>query len=238
MNPALPSVPDAARTQQILSHLPLFQQLDAAQLQALMRDLTPHRVAKGELLFHRGDPANGFYVLAFGQIKLFMVNPQGQEKVVEVIYQGQSLGEAVMFLGKPYPVSAEALQDTLALRIDQRAVDALLGIDPSFARRMLAGLSVRLHSLIRDVATYAERSSTQRVVGYLLQQCEALLVDDNDQVAVDLPTTKQVIASRLNLTPESLSRSFQELSKAGLIAVDGRTIHIASVHQLRTYQPS
>lgn len=237
MNAASPPVPDAARTLQILSHLPLFQQLDATQLQALMQDLTQHRVAKGELLFHRGDPATGFFVVAFGQIKLFMVNPQGQEKVVEVIHQGQSLGEAVMFLGKPYPVSAEALQDTLALRIDHRAVDALLSADPSFARRLLAGLSVRLHSLIRDVETYAERSSTQRVVGYLLQQCEALLMNDNDQVAVDLPTTKQVIASRLNLTPESLSRSFLELSKAGLIAVDGRTIHIQSVHQLRTYQP-
>lgn len=72
------TVPDAERTRQILS-----------QLQALMQDLTQHRVAKGELLFHRGDAATGFYVPAFGQVKLFMVNPQGQEKVSELVRDGE-----------------------------------------------------------------------------------------------------------------------------------------------------
>jgi CRP-like cAMP-binding protein len=145
------------------------------------------------------------------------------------------LGEAVMFLGKPYPVSAEALQDALLLRLERSAVDALLDTDPGFARRMLAGLSLKLHSLLKDVDTYSQRSSTQRVIGYFLQQCEE--APDDQPVALDLPVAKQVIASRLNLTPESLSRSLAELSRAGLIDVQGRTIVIASLQRLREHTP-
>lgn len=225
------------RALQVLSHVPLFQAVPPEQLRLLMLGVTEHRLQRGEVLFHRGAPATGFYVVAYGLVKLGMTNSQGVEKVLEIIRPGQSLGEAVMFLGKPFPVTAETLQDSLLLRIDQSAVDRLLASEPQFARRMLAGLSVRLHTLVRDVETYSERSSTQRVIGYLLQQCEAALAGEDDTHAVDLSTSKQVIASRLSLTPETLSRSFQELTKAGLIEVQGRTIHIHSVQRLRGHQP-
>lgn len=234
-SPDAPTPPDATQAQRILSHLPLFQSATPAQLATLASHVTQHRLDKGALLFQRGDAATGFFIVVYGQIKLFMLSPQGQEKVVEIIHPSQSLGEAVMFLGKPYPVSAEALQDALLLRLERSAVDALLDTDPGFARRMLAGLSLKLHSLLKDVDTYSQRSSTQRVIGYFLQQCEE--VPDTEPVALDLPVAKQVIASRLNLTPESLSRSLAELSRAGLIDVQGRTIVIASLQRLREHAP-
>ncbi len=230
-----PTPPDATQAQRILSHLPLFQSATPVQLATLASHVTQHRLDKGALLFQRGDAATGFFIVVYGQIKLFMLSPQGQEKVVEIIHPSQSLGEAVMFLGKPYPVSAEALQDALLLRLERSAVDALLDTDPGFARRMLAGLSLKLHSLLKDVDTYSQRSSTQRVIGYFLQQCEE--APDAEPVALDLPVAKQVIASRLNLTPESLSRSLAELSRAGLIEVQGRTIVIASLQRLREHTP-
>lgn len=234
-SPDAPTPPDATQAQRILSHLPLFQSATPVQLATLASHVTQHRLDKGALLFQRGDAATGFFIVVYGQIKLFMLSPQGQEKVVEIIHPSQSLGEAVMFLGKPYPVSAEALQDALLLRLERSAVDALLDTDPGFARRMLAGLSLKLHSLLKDVDTYSQRSSTQRVIGYFLQQCEE--APDDQPVALDLPVAKQVIASRLNLTPESLSRSLAELSRAGLIDVQGRTIVIASLQRLREHTP-
>ena len=139
-----------------------------------------------------------------------------------------------MFLGRPYPVFAEALDQSTLLAIGQDAVFDLLASDPSFARKMLAGLSLRLHSLMQDVESYSLRSSTQRVIGYLLQLCP------NDhpgegRMEIALPTSKQTIASRLNLTPETFSRILHELTQAGLIAVQGKLVIFQDFKRLREY---
>lgn len=220
-------------TLKILTQLPLFQALSAEQLDAIICDVSETRLNKGEFLFQRGDIVTGFYVVVYGQVKLSMLGIQGPEKVVEIIGPRQSLGEAVMFLDRPYPVTGQALEDCLLLRIARGAVDRLLAEDIHFARRMLAGLSMRLHSLIQDVESYSLRSSAQRVIGYLLQLCPED-AGDSEQ-AIHLPTAKNIIASRLNLTPETLSRVLQELARNGLIEVRGRSISISSLRRLREF---
>jgi CRP-like cAMP-binding protein len=96
---------------------------------------------------------------------------------------------------------------------------------------MLAGLSRKLHGLVRDVEAYTLRSGTERVVGYLLAD-----VPDGaggEPVVVNLSAGKSVIASRLNMTPEHFSRILHDLAAAGTIEVEGRTIRIPSVERLR-----
>jgi CRP-like cAMP-binding protein len=219
---------------QILSRLPLFQELATEQIAALEPACRERRLAKGEMLFQKGDLAKGFYVVVFGQIKLAFPSSQGNEKVMQIVGARQSFGEAIMFLNRPCPVFAEGLVDSLLLHIGSGPVFALLESDPLFARRMLAGLSMRLHSLVQDVETYSLRSSAQRVVGYLLQQCpqEGACIGSFD---ISLPTSKQVIASRLNLTPETLSRIFHDLASNGLIVVSGKQITINDVKRLSEF---
>jgi CRP-like cAMP-binding protein len=188
------------------------------------------------MLFQKGDPPRGFYVVVFGQIKLAFPSEQGNEKVVEIIGQYQTFGEAVMFMERPYPVFAEALVDTLLLHIGSSAVFDLLARDASFARSMLAGLSMRLHALIQDVESYSLRSSAQRLIGYLLQHAGEA-GPQQGPLDVELPTSKQVIASRLNLTPETFSRILHDLIDAGLVTVQGRQIRILALERLRQHQP-
>lgn len=219
---------------QILSRLPMFQQLTDEQIAALEPACRERRLLRGEMLFQKGDPARGFFVVVSGQIKLAFPSAQGNEKVVEILGPQQSFGEAVMFMDRPYPVFAEGLLDSRLLHISSAPVFALLEADPLFARRMLAGLSTRLHSLVQDVEAYSLRSSAQRVVGYLLQQCP-----EGGSAAgsfnISLPTSKQVIASRLSLKPETLSRIFHDLASNGLIEVSGKHITINDVRRLREF---
>lgn len=223
---------------QILQRLPLFHELSPEQLAHIVAGTRERRLAKGELLFHKGDLPRGFYLIVFGQIKLAFPSSQGNEKVVEIIGPRQSFGEAVMFMDRPYPVLAESLADALLLHIAQSAVFDLLERDASFARRLLAGLSLRLHSLLQDVESYSQRSSVQRLIGYLLERADqggaAAAAGGN---SVTLPTAKQVIASRLNLTPETLSRIFHDLTEAGLISVHGKEITIHDPERLRRFDP-
>ena len=217
---------------QILSHQPLFQELSSEQVAQIAAATREKRLAKGEMLFQKGDIPFGLFVTIFGQIKLAFPSSQGNEKVVTIIGPRQCFGEAVMFMDRPYPVFAESLSDSLLLHISKAAIIELLVRDTTFALRMLAGLSLRLHSLVDDVESYSLRSSTQRVIGYLLQLCEQE-VDSEGEKTATLPTSKQVIASRLNLTPETLSRIFHDLADAKLISVHGRQI---TIHDLRRLQ--
>jgi CRP-like cAMP-binding protein len=221
---------------QILARLPLFVELAPEQIAHITTHTREKRLQKGEMLFQKGDMPRGFYLVVFGQIKLAFPSSQGNEKVINILGPHQSFGEAAMFMDRPYPVFAEALADTLLLHIARHAVIDLLEQDTSFARRMLAGLSMRLHALVQDVESYSLRSTTQRVIGFLLQQGQEEAQGEKD-ITIALTTSKQVIASRLSLTPETLSRVFHDLSNSGLITVQGKQITIHDMHRLRQFEP-
>lgn len=225
------------KTQAFLASLPLFREAASVELDRIAAGTTELHVPRGEMLFNKGDPCLGFHLVIYGQVKLAFVSPQGSEKVVEIVGPGYSFGEALMFMEKPYIVMAQTLADSLLLHVSRDAVFAELERNPKFARKMLAGLSRRLHGLIADVESYSLQSCTQRVIGYLLRQGEDQAAA-NSAYAVTLPTSKAVVASRLNLTPEHFSRILHDLADDGLISVDGREVKILDVAKLRGYSGS
>lgn len=218
-----------------LSVLPLFNDMQPTELQRLADGSQLRRLARGDTVFHVGQPCDEFHVTVVGQVKLFAISPSGQEKVIELIGPGNSFAEAFMFIGRPYMVSAQALTDTLLLTIGKKAVLDEIAIDSRFALRMLAGISRRLHGLVHDVQGYALHSGLQRVIGYLLRDRDE---NDSNSITVSLPVSKGTIASRLSLTPEYFSRVLHELEASGLIQIDKREIRIPDANKLAAYQPS
>ena len=219
----------------LLTHIPLFNGLAPEEIARMARSTREIHVSKGDILFHKGDPCNGFHLLVYGQVKLAFTSQQGSEKVVEILTQGQSFGEAVMFMDKPYIVFAQALTDSLLLHVSKAAVFEELQRDHNLCRKMLAGMAMRLHQLMNDVESYSLHSGKQRIIGYLLRELPDAEVNGIN-VVITLPTNKGVIASRLNLTQEHFSRILHELSELGLIVVEGRKIHIPSVANLRKHE--
>lgn len=215
-----------------LARLPLFDELAPAELEQIGRATADLHVAKGEIIFRRGDPCTGFHIVIYGQVKLAFVSAEGNEKVVEIIGPGHSFGEALMFMEKPYIVTSQALADTLLLHVPKTVIFDGLERDPKFARKMLAGLSRRLHGLICDVEAYSLSSGTQRVIGYLLKEAERA----EDGGRVHLEVSKVVLSSRLNLTPEHFSRILHDLSARKMISVEGRDITILDIERLRNYE--
>lgn len=222
------------KTQAFLSSLPLFKEVAPVELDRIAVGTTELHVPRGEMLFNKGDPCVGFHLVIYGQVKLAFISPQGSEKVVEIVGPGFSFGEALMFMEKPYVVMAQTLADSLLLHVSKQVVFDEIERNPSFARKMLAGLSRRLHGLIGDVEAYSLQSGTQRVIGYLLRQ-EQDLAAASAPYSVMLPTSKAIVASRLNLTPEHFSRILHELADRGLISIDGREVKILDVSKLRMY---
>ena len=192
------------------------------------------RARKHEVLFQKGDMADGMHVLVMGQVKLALPAANGSEKVVHMCGPGSTFGEAVLFLERPYPVSAQATVDSIVLLIAKRALLEAMDASPQLSRKMLASLSVRLHELLDDMESCTLRSSAQRVVCFLNQSLPAFEEGPYD---IHLPASKQTIASQLNLAPETLSRVLGHLADSGLIKVKGRTITVLNGRALRAFNP-
>jgi CRP-like cAMP-binding protein len=211
-----------------LRGIALFAELEPEELQTIAQGTTTRRLQRGELLFQKGDPANGFYLLLEGQVKLALLAPDGHEMVVELVQPGGTFGEAVLFINRPFPAYAEALRASRVLFVSREPLLHAVHNQPEFAMRLLAGLSLRLHRLVREIEELTTRSALQRVIGYLLGRHA-----DTGEAAIRLPASKAVIAARLNLTPETFSRMLNTLQQQALINVDGRTITLLDPERLQ-----
>jgi len=218
-----------------LSLLPLFHDVRPAELDRLVQAARLRQLARGEIIFRVGQPCSEFHVVVSGQIKLFALSPQGQEKIIEIVGAGCSCAEAFMLLERPYLVSGQALTETVLLTVSRQAVIREIEDNRDFSMRMLAGLSMRLHSLIHDVQAYALQTGVERVIGYLLRELPETRAGQNaphKPASVTLPVSKAAIASRLSMTPEYFSRVLHELESQGLITVGRREITIPDLAKL------
>ncbi|MDZ4140958.1 MAG: Crp/Fnr family transcriptional regulator [Methylotenera sp.] len=217
---------------QRLSEFYMFSELQPAQIERLVAGTRALDVPRGGTLFNRGDRAHGFYLLLEGQVKLGVISPQGDEKVIGLIQPGQSFGEAVLFLERSFPIYAQAILDAKVLLITRDTIFDILDNDVTVVRRMLAGISARNRQLVNDIESISLQNSTQRLIGYLLQ----ISADSPNPARVQLPANKLTIASMLNITPETLSRVMLRLHNAGLIEVNGKEIVITNVAGLRDFE--
>lgn len=224
----------AINIEALLSRVPLFNSLAPGEIARIARGTREIRAEKGDILFHKGDPCNGFHLIVYGQVKLAFTSPAGGEKVVEILGQGQTFGEALMFMDKPYIVFAQTLSDSLLLHLSKSVIFEELERDPTLGRKMIAGMSMRLHQLVMDVESYSMQSGKQRIIGYLLRELPD--EEQGNDIVVTLPTNKGIIASRLNLTQEHFSRILHELTELGLIVVEGRKIRIPDLDRLRGHE--
>lgn len=217
--------PTLTGTLKLLAEMPMFRNLTPTQLNDIARWCQVRRLVKGEPVYCQGDTPRALYHLVEGQIKRVVTTPDGGEKVLEVLNPVQSFGEAELFAPRPYASHAEAVQPSVVLQIGKDAVLRMIAQDPQFSLQVLTLIAERQSAMERDVAARQVRSGSARVMDYLLDLAGDELSSSGDTM-LELRTSKQLIASRLDLTPESLSRAFRSLSDARLISVRGRRVTI------------
>ena len=206
----------------------LFARLSDAQLARVSERARKLHLAEGEGLFEQGDPAERFYLVLRGQIKLYRLSPAGNEKVIEVIAPGSTFAEALMFLDRPrYPVGAQALQAAELISVDAQDFARMLRESVETCFLLLGDMSQRLRGLIREIDDISLHSATCRVAGWLLAHAD----EESDEF--DLQVPKQILASRLSVKPETFSRIIKNLGAQGLVQVKGNRVRIQDRAGLR-----
>lgn len=206
----------------------LFASLPADMANRLLDAAHVKCFRRGETIFHHGDTAHSIHIVTEGWVKLYRIASNGTEAVVGVMTRGQSFGEPIALRGAAYPVSAEATTAVELLAVPARAFLDLLREHPETAISILSATFMHLQELVEQIEQLKARSGAQRVAEFLLELCP----DEAESAAVTLPYDKALIAGRLGMKPESLSRAFARLRDFG-VRVNQTNAAIASVTALR-----
>lgn len=185
---------------------------------------------KGQLIFQQGDQAKHFYVVLSGWVKLFRQLPSGDEAILHIFTAGETFAEVVMFGNQEYPASAEVVADAKLLAISCEHFKTQVARNPEIAMRMLASSSIHLKHLVVEIEQIKARTSIQRVAFFLLGFCPK----DTVSAVIELPYEKNLIATRLGIKPESLSRVLNQLRGYGVECVKNKIVisDISRLHQI------
>ena len=193
----------------------------------MIGDRAPKAYGRGEQLFEQGEPADGFFCILEGWAKLYRLREDGEEVVVAIFSAGETFAEVAMFLGGRYPASCEAVSAARILKIDAANLRRAVLAEPQLAFDMLAAASMRLRELVDEIEQLKARSAPQRIADFFVKQAGL----GSGSVRIALPYEKALIASRLGMKPESLSRALLRLLPVG-VTVDRESVTIDDVGKL------
>ncbi len=185
---------------------------------------------RNQNLFFQGEDAKYLFVVLEGWVKLTRNTPAGDEVVVHVYSVGNSFGEAAALNRGAYPVTAVAVTGCRVLKIDAAHVLRLLSTEPELAISLLGATFKHLHELIIQVEEIKALSGVKRLAAFLL----ALAPVHEGSCAFRLPYDKSLIAARLGIKPESLSRAFARLREQGVL-VSRDNVAISDVESLHEF---
>ena len=214
----------------VVANLELFRGASPSQLAAVSSQCWTLLVRKFGAVMERNARPQGLFALAYGSVKLALRTPSGELRVLRLVSAGQTFGEAAALLGQRNLYEAQAIAETKLVVIPPAALYGLIDRDPRFARSLLIALAERKRELLAEIESVTYRRGAERLAHYLGSL--AARRGPEGACSVQLPTSKTLIAARLNMKKETLSRLLGTLAREGLIVIAGREIAILDQERL------
>jgi CRP-like cAMP-binding protein len=215
-----------------LSAFKCFKQLPHPQREYLLANSQRLTVSRQDRLFENGNQCAGVFCLTAGRIRIGIIAASGNERTIEVVLPGETFGEAGIFRPHEAPVYAQAIMQSDLLCIDRAAILAGIQQWPEMGSVFLELACTRINQLLAGMYVCCLRNAHQRVNDFLLQNAQPV-GRSRTQGVVSLPVSKAVVASSLNLSPETFSRELHVLAEKGMIRVERTSIHVYDLEQLR-----
>lgn len=212
-----------------ISRTPLFADVEPGDLAVLLDQAQAVSYPETELLFSQGDKADRFFVVLEGRVNLFALTESGDQSIIEVFDGISTFAEAAMFSSGKFPLNCEVLTGSRLVHVPAAPFMKRLAEKRELAFHLLAGLSRWQHRMIHEISELKSKSPGQRLASFLLAlACDA----EGGAAQVRLPITKAVLASRIGIAPESLSRALGRLKAVG-VESHGREVVLTNLPALR-----
>ena len=213
----------------ILAETAFFTDISPKDLEQLADLCELRSWDSGDILFHAGQRADGFYVVIEGEIEVYRATENLREHIIHQISEGELCGEVPLFSGGTYPACARARGNLRALYVPGGPFFELVRANPDILLEMLAVLGRRLRRFVDLIADLSLKDVQARLADYLLQLRKS---QSSDLVVLD--ASKREIASRLGTIQETLSRALAKFRNQEIIAIEGKKIEIIDPKKLRS----
>lgn len=199
------------RAESILKSCQLFAAVHATRLQRLAENSRLCKFAKGQVIFQQGDPCPGVYVIGQGSVRLYRIAPNGKEHVLHLVGPGGTFAEVAAIADFHAPASAQAVTPAVCVLIPLEFFRKQLEEDHPLCLEVMRGLAFWVRHTVTLLEDIVLRDAVGRVARFLLE------AEPEDQDVVKLPGLKRHVASHLNLTSETFSRTLSRLIEGGLV---------------------
>lgn len=213
--------------------LPLFRGVAAEHVDAMLKGSFLQRFPTHVELVREGDLPDFLHVIVDGQVEIFSAY-RDRETTVSVLGPGQSFIVAAVVLDRIYLKSARSLTAARILLVPADVVRRFFAEDAGFARALAVELALAYRGVVKELKNHKLRSNLERLANWLIAHNAKMGATG----CFDLPFDKKVLASRLGMVPEVLSRGFAALRPYG-VEVHNSTIHLGDIKSLhKLAQPS
>jgi CRP/FNR family transcriptional regulator len=217
-----------------LARCPLFSTLPLADLARIAGAARTMRLPAGQMIFHEGQPCEGFYVVVAGSVRVFKIGPDGRERILHIVRSPHSFAEAAMFGQGVYPAFAAAIESSRLMLIRRDAFLNELRERPRLAFGVFESLSTWMRRLVDQLDDETFLNARARLANYLLRAARRQGTGAASPCRVHLTEAKKDVASQLGMVPETFSRALADLESRGLIRMSGRRIDLLDLDAVET----
>ena len=197
--------------------VPLFEGLPEEALDEILRRGQRHQLAKGFVLFHQGEPAEGFHLILAGRLKVTQNSEEGQQIIVRYLGPRELAGCVAVCGGMPYPATATAVEDTWLLQWKRTALADVAQRWPQIAlnaMRIMGGRTQELQDRVREL--HGERVE-QRIARALARLVVQAGRRTSEGIEIDFPLSRQDLAEMVGTTLHTVSRTLAAWEQEGLV---------------------
>ncbi|MBI4826533.1 MAG: Crp/Fnr family transcriptional regulator [Nitrospirae bacterium] len=206
----------------------VFSSLADKEIKEISAHFNERDFNKDEAIFMEGDPSDWFYIVAEGRVKVVKHSINGKDVILEIILPGEVFGGVAVLDKRPFPASAEAMDNVKVIRISRKDLFAVMEAHPSLNLTIVNYFSGRLrnaYDTLRDIA--AERVEI-RIASLLLKLSEKTGIEENGFAKIGFPLTRQEMAEMVGTTVETAIRTMSKFQKKGMIKSSGGRVWVNS----------
>jgi CRP-like cAMP-binding protein len=206
--------------EELLRTTPIFSRLVPEDRRKIAEVASVREFSRGEMIFEQESPSDAFYAITAGRVKIFKMMPNGKDLILEVFGPGDPLGAVAAYLGRPFPASASALEETTCVLIPRADFFRLLEEHPSLVRGLLLGLTTRLVELTNRLAELTGGRIEPRFARLFIKLAHEMGRADRGGLFIPLALSRQELADMTGTTIETCIRIMSRWGKDQIVRTE------------------